>query len=411
MYHKHWYPPEASVAAAPTNSTAIGTTALGEQIDKSIEVNKASILQEQSPPFPEPQALIKHLPTELLLAITAYLEPVEKASLALTCLSLIEALGVETLLAATKAGSASWYRHAEMLDLLQRDTSSDKFWRCPQCLQFHDRRIYRPNNTSSGWRLSSMFNAKWREESKESSLLIGPSNNPVYIVDFNLVKAAMDRHFAKEQGVGVCLNMLKCQGAHTFPFSEVTNIMFKYEHTPKIVLDKLLLRSTYTFQPQDTMFIRNIKVNNTSHKDLLEKFDWWICGHTNAKETAEPLVQNPWKVQSGKVHHHGRCNYCPTQYATNALPHLGFRIRVWQNLGSGDAKDLKWAHISGRENEGKTYKWGQQNVREAFERLLCSTIEEFAEQWERSDGCGKWYDPELQQRAYRTLPWKAAEWV
>jgi hypothetical protein len=90
--------------------------------------------------------------------------------------------------------------------------------------------------------------------------------------------------------------------------------------------------------------------------------------------------------------------------------HSGIRIRVWQNLGSGRSRnDLKWLHISKSGAESRLYDRGKEDIREAFDRILCSTKEEFKRQLERSDGRGSWYDPELKTRQYKTLPAQLAE--
>jgi hypothetical protein len=84
-------------------------------------------------------------------------------------------------------------------------------------------------------------------------------------------------------------------------------------------------------------------------------------------------------------------------------------IKTWYNFGQGrSGKDVKWMHIVRRGKEKRTYVWGNQNIADTFERILCSTMDEFENQLERSDGAGTWYDDELKMQGYKTLPFKVA---
>ena len=105
------------------------------------------------------------------------------------------------------------------------------------------------------------------------------------------------------------------------------------------------------------------------------------------------------------------CKYCPMQYYAytfgRAPPSESkvVEVKAWYNLGAGQSpKDSKWLHIARTGKEKRAFAWGKQNIAEAFERIWCSTEEEFKRQLERSDERGNWYEPELERKAYKSLP-------
>jgi hypothetical protein len=61
-------------------------------------------------------------------------------------------------------------------------------------------------------------------------------------------------------------------------------------------------------------------------------------------------------------------------------------------------------HLSSGPNSKKKYDWGEESLDEAFNRIMCSTTDEFEKQVQMSDGRGAWYDPQLKKRVYKTLP-------
>ncbi|KAF2706049.1 hypothetical protein K504DRAFT_493862 [Pleomassaria siparia CBS 279.74] len=407
-YHKHWSPAPSS--SAPTDpldknsSTIVNIKATSIQVPTVVKSKRLSLFHPEIQQKAEP-APFQRLPTELLLSILFYLSPVEQASFALTCRSFALILGPEAWKDAQKNGHTSWVHHDQMLDVLQRDLNSEAWWRCNECLRYHTRRrIFRKPQVKKRLNFQDLLDFRARLDEKKS-LRLGNTKDPLYVLDFPLLKSVMSRHFHASQD-GICLNSLRCRGIRTFPLTETTKMELKYEVLNKIVLDRLLLQVTYTFTPLRTMFVRNMDVPDVSTLDFLQALDFWLCNHLQASSAIIQAVD----AQADKFQAL-YCKYCPTQYTVNttiSLPSARFQvfeIKTWHNLGAGrSAKDIKWIHIARRRKEKKLYAWGKQNIAEAFERILCSTTEEFERQLERSDGVGSWYDPELQRRAYKTLP-------
>lgn len=344
-------------------------------------------------------AAIQHLPAELLLSILVYLPPLDKTSLALTCRALAFILGSHVSEVASKAKGASWRQHDEFLDLLQRDLDDEKYWRCRDCLTFHLRSRPPPEQKPKpllAQRLSLRGFFNCGKSPEEADLRLGILGDPLYVLRFNLIRAVMDRHFLGAPH-GVCLNSMKCSGTRVFPVFGISNMVLRYDVTPKIVLDRLLLRATYTFSPQRTMYVQNMRVHEISVNGFLDTISFMFCGHQH--------VRNMTQVHDLKDRTL-RCSYCPTQHILTMPTHDTVCFRVYQNLGSGRSPlDARWKHFVQPWGKGtKQYPWGGEDVMEAFERILCSTREEFERQLQKSDGLGNWYDPALKRRTYKTLP-------
>lgn len=410
-YHKHWSlapaPPSLSASAEPldkNSSTIVNINTTPIPALKDVKNKRISIFRPAEPHKCQP-APFQNLPTELLLSVFSYLSPVSQASLALTCRSFALILGPSAWKDAKKAGSASWVHHDDMLDVLQRDLSSEAWWRCSECVRYHARRKTCPKEQAKGSNLHALLDFRTKRDEKKS-LRLGNPKDPIYILDFYLLKSIMDRHFLAPSR-GVCLNSLRCRGTRFFPLSETTKMELKYEVLPKIVLDRLLLQVTYTFTPLRIMFIRNMVIADVSTLDFLQRLDFWLCGHMQCSTAVMQATAGQALKSRQTVH----CKYCPTQYSVNTAISLAsskskvIQIKAWHNLGAGQsAKEVKWVHVARRGKEKRGYAWGKQNIAEAFDRILCSTTEEFERQLERSDGAGSWYDPELKRRAYKTLP-------
>ncbi|KAF2466125.1 uncharacterized protein BDR25DRAFT_359911 [Lindgomyces ingoldianus] len=397
-----------SFGAGALSKNSITTHTAGIQ---AFPPNKRLSLFHKLPAPPCINSPIQILPAELLLSIAVYLTPIDQASLALTCRSLGLGLGPPAWKLTSKAGEASWYKHADMLDLLQRDLHSEQWWRCKQCEMFHSRKKKAENEALRGFlgrhlRLSGIMGASMRNEG--GSLQIGLQDYPVYILDFSLLKAVMDRHFLGAAH-GVCLNTLKCQGTRTSLLSKASEIVLKYDFAPKIVLDKLLLQSTYTFRPQPTMFLQKVKVDKPSVQDFLDQLQFQICSHDMASDifqNSKPEIVNPFAETVRK------CPYCPTQSQVGYNLHEELIIRVWQNFGPGRSpKDSEWLHMLKSGKEARKYGREKADIRTAYEKIFCSTKDEFELQLERSDGQGNWYGPGFMKPVYKTLPAKVADYL
>jgi len=408
-YHKHWgsaptplRSPSSSASDEPLNKNSSTILKINTTPIQDVKKKRSSVFRAKPPPKLQ-AASFQNLPTELLLSIVSFLSPVSQASLALTCRSFALILGPSAWKDARVNGHASWVHHDEMLDVLQRDMSSEAWWRCPECTRYHTRRKI---CTKEGIipTLQGLLDIKSRRDEMKS-LKLGNPKDPIYVLDFYLLKSVMDRH---RQGTphGICLNSLRCRSTRDFPLSETTRMELKYEALPKIVLDRLLLQITYTFTPLRIMFVRNMAVTDISTLSFLRELNFWICGHLQSSAAVIQATAGQ-TLKSGILY----CKYCPLQYSVNTAispPSAKCKvieIKTWYNMGQGQsAKDVKWKHLVRRGKGKRAYVWGKQNIAEAFERILCSTTEEFERQLERSDGAGSWYDPELKMRAYKTLP-------
>jgi hypothetical protein len=390
----------ATSDTVPTYTTITATKNSGNRIERT------SVLQQESLNL----APIQRLPTEILVQIAALLASIDNASFALTCRMTAVILG-PLWREWSKAGGGSWYKHDEMLDLLERDLSDD-YWRCHECLILHPRQkaMQRDGARTLG---GAMLNEVLRLAKKEEQVVqFGPAHDPLYTLDFDLVKAFMDRHYLGLPH-GVCYNTLRCTGTRTYVLSETSNMVLEYDFRPKIVVDRLLLQSTYVFRRQHTMFMQNVALEEVPLQEFFEKLAFWLCGHDQAAEVVQAF--DKWSVgRKGYQKQDLKCAYCATQYSLQynikANPHNGIRIQSWTNLGSGKSlKDTRWSHFIKTGKRRTAYDLGKENVGEAFERIMCSTRKEFDRQLQRSDGGGSWYDPELKKRAYKTLPTTLAE--
>ncbi|KAF2188924.1 hypothetical protein K469DRAFT_73029 [Zopfia rhizophila CBS 207.26] len=392
-YHKHWNSSSAS-NASPKNSTRITTS--------TFHLPRGSVrLSLLNTSFSNTHKLapIQTLPPELLLSICGYLSPISQTSLALTCRSIAFTLGPSVCKKTSKAGKASWWMHSEMLDVLQKDFKSEEWWRCEECLNFHQR--VKASQQSEESLIKGLLDRS--KNGRPRAIQFGMPNDPLYILDFELIKGVMDRHFLGPAH-GVCLNTMKCQGSRTFPLSKATNVVLKYDFTPKIVLDSLLLQSTYSFQLQKTMFVRNVKLDEISIKEFLAKLGFWICKHA-------AVVEDLWGLSTTSKHEEfSKCEYCPTEYGMRLKAEQNIKLQVYHNVGAGrTAKDPKWLHLSRGGKERKVYEGKREDIAQAYQRVYCSTKEEFERQMARSDGLGNYFDRSIKMCTYKTLPLRLAD--
>ncbi|KAF2113029.1 hypothetical protein BDV96DRAFT_149267 [Lophiotrema nucula] len=391
-YHKHW-PSTVTRASQPSHHI--------------IEAAKHAREEQRTrrPPSSHlKRSLIQKFPDELLLAICDYLGPMDQACLALTCRALAVTIGPSAWKYVSKAGEASWYKHAEMLDVLQRDFNSEAWWRCSACESFHPRaKTQQDDDHDHLAKASAKFN-QMRHLSKDddgNEVNIGPPKQPLYTLDFSLVHAVMDRHLNGTRK-GLCLNSLRCAGSHTFHVLPGVTMSINYAFAPKIVVDRLLMRSEFQFQPKREQLSRNTQAKYQSVQLFLTKNDFWLCRHMQARNLVRVLQQG--------VMHERKCTYCPSEFSMETLPNEGVRIRSWQNFGVGrSAKETRWMHLSRSFPERKAYTWGKEDIGEAYDRIMCSTREEFDRQLQNSKGPGGRYDPELKRMVYKSLPIKLAE--
>ncbi|PSN66026.1 hypothetical protein BS50DRAFT_574504 [Corynespora cassiicola Philippines] len=342
-------------------------------------------------------SLLPVLPAELLLLIVEHLSPLDRASLALSCRSLAHSLGRDVWRCVSKAGTASWYRHEEFLDVLGRDLG-DGYWRCRDCLVFHvrgKRTAKECEEETRSRRTPRILLGLGRGMS--SVLKLGMKNDPVYLLDRRLVDAVFERH-ARGAPHGACLNSLKCSGFRIFYTSKTLNQILKYTFTSKMVLDRLMLRAEYSLTPKETMFVQGVEVDRVSALDFVKTLDFWICGHLHLGGVLGRMK----RTKSREVLH---CPYCPTQCLVIIPSSWGsLRWKVYQDFGLCTGGEGGWRHFASTGPSKKAYKWKERNLEQAFERILCSTKDEFKGQMEKSDGKGKWYDSELDKKVYRTLP-------
>jgi hypothetical protein len=275
---------------------------------------------------------------------------------------------------------------------------------------------------------SSMLRRLFRiQEKGDPTLQLGPPANPIYNITYPLVSSILHRHhLTVPHGPPICLNALKCRGTQTqtYPLpnppipphplpqnnSIPLTLTYTHNHIAKIVLDTLLLRSTYTFFLSSTPSIVFREEASQQHlQRTLALLPFRVCGHMELYACVRWIIGVTRGVETVE---RGRCQYCPTQWIVRQVNNRGVSptlcFQVYQNLGKGEGqngKDHRWRFLTQPLGcQMQIYEWGKEDLEEAFERILCSTVEEFRRQLERSDGQGSWYDPSLMRRAYKTLP-------
>lgn len=314
---------------------------------------------------------IQTLPVELLQQIASYLTPEAEAAFSLTCHDIAHVIGNRALVD-NYGKAASWYKKLEFLDVLLPDYSPVDWWRCNQCMNVHRRSWIGPSQQGP------LLIRWWKKRRQIGELRYGPPDDPIYVLGFDEVQLVMDRHFQCKRLKalnGICIESLKCSGSRTYSVNSTSKIVLHYIFEPRIVIDRLLLRATYQFQFQRTMFLRNFSVEDISIVAFMSKLGFRCCSHLNMNDMDE--------LKCGK-----NCPFCPTEFEMKinngggeSAQSLG--VSVWQNLGSGRTpKDSKWQHLAKPKGDrGVMYHRSGESVREAYQRIYCSTREEFENQW------------------------------
>ena len=370
-WHKHWQSASSPAPLSKNRPSDIPSTAATWTAIKSKW--RPSSINNESTSTP---STIQTLPTELLLVISDFLPALSRVSLALTCRQF-----------ALMIGPRAWkhldhYLWLALMDLRQKDLDGSQFWRCDDCQTFHQRRHETQNrliNYPSFHRIPML---------RRTTLCYGKPKDPIYVLDFDLVKGVMDRHFLGPSH-GICLNALKCTGTTKFPVNMVYDVVLDYKFTPKIAVDRLLLRANYRFTAKKLMFVSNTLYDTLDMFAFLDQLDFWICGHQKVKLAEEVLFHKKEQAVSSV-----RCPYCPTHFVVDRAIEHGLdtyvSLSVWQNLGTGrDVKDPKWQHLTRTGKSKRLYAADRGDVQQAFERIYCSTRREFDKQLERSRRSGR----------------------
>ncbi|OCK80491.1 hypothetical protein K432DRAFT_382165 [Lepidopterella palustris CBS 459.81] len=383
--HKFWssqhQPQSSSINTIPPSWISQLATSAYSRIRHNLRKQSLSTIKEVQP---KPDK-IQSLPVELLQQIADYLPADSKAAFALTCHKTARAIGSQSWTEMSLGGS--WYKQLEFLDLLQRDLPPLDWWRCRQCMNLHRRSWLGPSQQGG-------FLARWwKRRCQVGELKYGLLDDPIYAIGFDHVQLVMDRHFNRRGRTslnGICIDSLKCSGTRIFPADNTTNIVLKYYFEPRIVVDRLLLHSSYRFEPHRTMFLNNTSLIEATVLDFLGGFDFHFCNHCSTKlvrEIENHREPNGMQYQS--------CPFCPTEYGMKLDVYKptddrqdtlqSVKIDVWQNLGSGRSPlDPKWQHLAkSKYGRGSPYtykRYGQ--IREAFQRVYCSTLKEFEKQME-----------------------------
>lgn len=322
---------------------------------------------------------IQTLPLELLQQIASYLTLEAEAAFTLTCHDIAHAIGTQAL-ANYYGKTASWYKKLEFLDVLLPDFSPVDWWRCNQCMKIHRRSWVGPSQ-------QGLLIARWWKMRRQiGELRYGPLDDPIYIIGFDEVQLVMDRHFHRKRqefSNGICVESLKCSGSRTYSIDSTTKVILHYTFEPRIVIDRLLLRATYRFQYQRTMFfLPNVSVEDVSVTKFMGKLGFRCCSHLNVND-----------MNSLEGYNEGRryksCPFCPTEFEMkidngDRESTTSLSVNVWQNLGSGRTpKDPKWQHLArSKSGRGVEYHRNGESIREAYQRIYCSTRKEFENQWE-----------------------------
>ena len=338
--HKYWHLPTGGIHKLSARSPSINSPVAQAALDDTKIPDK---IAHTHSPKSSTSTLFQTIPNELLLAICVYLSSIDQASLALTCRRFANDIGPSAWKRHSVAGLASWYQHAQMLDLLERDFSDENLWRCEPCLRFHRRgKSALPKGPSRVIRLPHKVYPIMKGFNN-SQIRFGPTKNSLYVIHFGSAKAVMDRHFLSESQ-GVCINTLKCGGTLKFPNSQTSEVVLRYSVTPKVIIDRLLVESDYLFTRQPTMFVQNVKLNEASANEFITHLDFWVCAHRKAGDILRLAERVGKKTSECKLQ---RCEYCPTQSTVFLIANDVIRVRSWQNFGTvRSMKETNWVHLS-----------------------------------------------------------------
>lgn len=341
---------------------------------------------------------IELLPRELFFLVLQDLDPPEKASLALTSRSMAYAMGPD-IWDATREWNRTEANH--FLRILVRDIS-EKYWHCEECMVLHRRSFAAAAQCSTFFRRFSVLNTLLRPQERhldERQFHVRIQGAPLYTLSFPLIKAVMDRHLQSPH-TGKCIDTLGCSGMRKFPYpSKVQKTILKYEFRPKIILDRILLKATYTWELENwrDILANPSKLRPKDEEDhiqpesLIKNVDLWVCEHMNAIAMLRDAAQRPLTRLEL------RCQYCPTQFwvtfTTGHLMKYYVEFQVWHNLGPcREPEEQRWTHFVSRGVEKKEYEWqkwsrtmqdcADEDIWESYEWILYSSRKEF----ERKEG-------------------------
>ncbi|KAH7067503.1 hypothetical protein BKA63DRAFT_495322 [Paraphoma chrysanthemicola] len=270
------------------------------------------------PAFPRGETAksrIQQLPHELLLIVfeDKRLGDLDLLSVALTCRTFFHILRTTTPLVTShlkQRRSSHTYSVNEFLRVLVRDLS-DRYWHCEDCEILHPRSV---SGTPATGLLGRFFQPRWlfpirKQINAESTFKIRIANAVIYALDFSTARAVIERHLQASKGL--CLNALKCGGAHIFQGSdefETDDRTLRYTFEPKIVLDRLLMKATYSWESKGPGELDGILTDHLRTRWQLEETGLWICAHLDVRAALEVAARHPMTREEV------RCDKCPTQY-------------------------------------------------------------------------------------------------
>jgi hypothetical protein len=331
---------------------------------------------------------IHRLPVEVFMLVVANLYLYDRLALSLTCRSLFSLLEKYVHLArddfrkskelmgwrVDREGRAEAMLYGnEFLRILARDLEY-KYWHCGECVVLHSRcvRVSEPA-TSSAKVPELLSRIGLRQQSKEDrTFRIRLGQIPLYEVTYPTAQAVMDRHTGK--ATGLCIDSLRCSGAYSFPCMQMPqqdNMVLRYEFEPKIVLDRLLLKATYTWEvdeqkdePFGRVHLGTLAYGGLREGPPMKETGLCICGHVTV---AQALAAAANRELSGE---YLRCRYCPTEYwmdtsikrtkATGETETVKTKLYVWHNLGPCQARnELRWTHLTSRKGTKAEYSWSK----------------------------------------------------
>lgn len=363
--HRYW---DLSSPAASSDNQSPATR-------RGVSARILDILGRRNPTFQnhssKTSCKIQLLPNELLFTVYELLPRESQVAFVLTCRRFAVVLGP------TAWKDVDWYSWQSIMNIHQKNLDPHDFWRCQLCQNFHRRQeIQRGQIAPPASNLPI--------ENKKHRLRYGIPKDPVYTLDFKLIKRVMDGHFLGPAH-GLCLHSLRCSGTRRYPPFQGYAFELHYSFTPKIVVDRLLLKSQYRFKPIVVVSRPEFEgqvfatVESTPIVlQFLKKLNFNICGHQKTDVVKTLLEKNPHEVENL------RCPFCPTHFRAEVLARAGIllslELSTWQNLGTGrDVHDVKWQHLSAAGAEKRLYKQDPGNVHKAFELIHCPKQKDFGE--------------------------------
>lgn len=208
---------------------------------------------------------LHRLPVELLMLVIEDLGLYDRLNLALACRYLFSTLEKDVALAKEDFCSsrelAANSKDPRSREEVMREANAflrglvrareGRYWHCEECMLLHARHIKSMRPPGSLAKLSNLLGILGLQQGAEEQVFcIRIQRTTLYEISFSTAQAVMDRHARK--ATGVCVNALRCSGVYDSPSTQEDSMILRYAFEPRIVLDRLLLKATYTWESVDS---------------------------------------------------------------------------------------------------------------------------------------------------------------